>query len=388
MHRVLIIRTANSPWEILSNATRDQLFAGQRTKKVFFMPLGYPWDGDKAPDGDIEDLAGDEAALAQTIDEFTPTLVFLQTSPHTHSEYLFPVVTALCPDASIWVESYDNSGLFSDAFLAKYGYAAEEIPKLRQYARASVEQADVVIHKNGGAIWKAFAKDAKGILVRWHPMIDDPLLIEGMKAADPRHGDGSETAAVQLFICGSVPHRFKLDKNGRAPRGSTLLRAIENLSQDPRVLTHIFNPADRSLEDARYSALRQWIAGLGPGIRYSTFLPKAELAKRAAPLDAGIFLLPDDAQEDEELVKIGNPNRLSTVIALGLPLIVDASITDIADSVRAFKAGLCLDSRDIDNIAERIVAADIGQFRPGALKLRDHWRAENESAIMRLRAAL
>lgn len=384
MHRVLIIRTANSPWEILSNDTRDRLFAGQRTKKVFFMPLGYPWDGDKDREGDFQDLGGDLDALKAVASEFQPTLVFLQTSPHTHSEHLFPIVKGLCPAAAIWVESYDNSGLFSDAFLAKYGYGAEEIPKVRLYARQSVEQADVVIHKNGGHIWEGFSQSAGGALVRWHPMLDDPLLLEGMRSARP----ADEDAPLQVFICGSVPHRFDLTKSGRAPRGSTLLRAIENLSRDPRIRTHIFNPADRSLDDQRYGALRQWIAGLGPGIRYSTFLPKDELARRAARLDAGIFLLPDNAQEDEELVKIGNPNRLSTVIALGLPLIVDASITDIADTVRAFNAGLCLDSRDIDGIAERLVATDIAQYRPGAQKLRDHWRAENENGLERLRAAL
>ena len=384
MHRVLIIRTANSPWEILSNATRDQLFAGQRTKKVFFMPLGYPWDGGQACEDGVQDLGGDQAALGQIIDAFGPSLVFLQTSPHTHSEYLFPIVKSLCPKAAIWVESYDNSSLFSDAFLTKYGYSAKEIPRLRKYARDSVEQADVVIHKNGGAIWDSFASDARGMLVRWHPMMDDPLLVEGMKAAEPRR----EPPPLQVFFCGSVPHRFTPGNGGTAPKGSTLLRAIEKLSRDPRILTHIFNPADRSPDDCRYGPLRQWLAGLGPGIRYSTFLPKVDLARRTAPLDAGIFLLPDDAQEQEELVKIGNPNRLSTVIALGLPLVVDASITDIAETVRAFDAGLCLGSRDIDAIADRLVSADIGQFRPGALKLRDHWRAENEEGLARLRAAL
>lgn len=386
---ILYIKTSNSPWEIISSNMVDMIFEGCRLETLFYMPMGYAYEPDINQVNKVIDVGSQIDQLLAIIQKSRPDIIYLQTNPHTKTENIFSILRDTFPTVRIWVEMYDCSVFFSTDFLLNHNYAELEIATARDSVEEIMKKAEVVIHKNGGDIWKFFEEEHENEnYFRWHPVVNQREYNRTPIKPLVSTCDTKSNVPRDLLICGSIPANISLDDKGELSENQILLRLIRSIGIYKKQNLKIFNPANRVSNDERFQRLKFFLLSFGDNISYSPFVASSELASQVIQCEMGIFCMPNSVHNDEKIGKMGVPNRVATFIAAQKPVLVDDVHKNIAEIISEFNAGTVIKHRDVDNIADIIESLDLDAMTNGARKLRKHWLAHNAKVLQVLKAKL
>lgn len=374
--RVAYIRTANHPWEILSERDVVEVFSGRSVRKFFFSAKGYPadpYEGEAIPL--FRDCGSDVSLLIKQVADFSPRFIYLQASPHTRSDFLIDIVKSCFPAASLFVEFYDISALFSDRFLRERGFSNDEVKAAKLACRTAMEQADVILHKQGGPEWDRLESTFSARSFQWFPVIGTDAVRPASTAPDAERR--------RVVYTGSIWGDEELIE-GTLAESHVLLRALDALLRHPGIEVHVYNAAHRSPEqdeDVRFRSVRDWLRQRGERARYSRAVPSGTLRDVFSAAHFGLAALPSIADADEPLVRSVFGNRALAPLQAGLPVLVTRQERFMADTVSKAGAGLAFDALDPREIPDLIDRADYSRMRASAAQLTKQLRDRNERTL-------
>ncbi|MEQ9489820.1 MAG: hypothetical protein RIM72_12610 [Alphaproteobacteria bacterium] len=378
---VLVVRTANHPWEVLSEASLELLFPNRRKPCLFFMPKGYAWSGGYT--GDVEaEVVTTADHLIQAIGQINPHSLYLQVGPHTKSEFLAGLITARFPALRLIVEFYDMSCFFSDTIQRDVrDCTAEDIEDSWAGIAAALTLADDVIVKAGGDDWLRFSETAAARCHTFFPMLDNAFLID--------QGDAARRAwkpadAIRVLFGGAVT-ASELEHGPERTPGANFLRYFEAIGRSENCAIDVFNAADRGDGEGRFATLRSWCAGFDGKVRYHPAIGQADLLARHSSADFGFFCVHYPEDPVEHVGRMAIPNRMMTHVCGGVPVIVDDRAALMADLVRRFDAGVVIDPADLADLPNLVAGRDMATLRAGIQEMKSWMLSQNQVCLDALR---
>ncbi len=380
----LIVRTANHPWEVLSEESLDRLFPQRRKPCLFYMPKGYAWSGGFSGEVTVESVQTPDQLIA-AIGRINPHTLYLQVGPHTKSEFLAGLIAARFPSARLIVEFYDMSCFFSDAIQRDVrGYSPEDIEDSWTGIAAALTLADHVIVKAGGDDWQRFAATAAAQCHTFFPMLDNAFLID---QGDAARRTWKPAEGIRVLFGGAVT-ASELEHGPERTPGANFLRYFEALGQSENCVLDIFNAADRDGRQSEFEILQRWCAGFGGRVRYHASVDQGALLAWHADADFGFFCVHYPEDPVEHVGRMAIPNRMMTHVCGGVPIIVDDRATYMAYLVRRFDAGVVLDPGDMAALPRLLDKQDMKDLRAGVQEMKSWMLSQNQVCIEALSAGV
>jgi len=311
-------------------------------------------------------MNGSLVLLKDALRRLAPRVVFLRTRIETNFLALF--IRRWFPEIRLIHEVFDFSALFNDAALRGWGFSPEVVALSRTAERFTMRNSDLVISKRRGPRWEAATKE---IAVPYRHYF------AGMPSGfPPMPASGGDGTPIRLLYAGilPIPERigvFRSDYN--------FLGLLEELTRGGGISVALYNRLhrDESMDDVFAAYSRRYRGG---AMEYHRCVPLRDLLRLAQGFHfAWLFRLPNDDDNPDALMTI--PNRVTSSIAAGLPLIVDDGWEALSGLVADFKAGLVLSRGRPDLVEDAIRRADRVALRAGARRLRDHMLKQNGSVL-------
>ncbi|MFD1628221.1 hypothetical protein [Azospirillum griseum] len=371
-----IISTTGPEWSVISNQELAAMLPADRTTHLFFgrsdMFLAH-FSDDPFP---VVDCHQSIAVVEQFLTTTRPRFVYLRTSPHLEGEYLILLVKRCLPDAIVINEFYDFGCLFrSDRLTLSYGFGEQEIAISRYSEWYASLHADLVISKNGGALWNKVVRGFRARHCTYFPRII------------PREKDESEpdlpmrTSCQRIFFAGTMspPERI----------GGLLLHSdlnyfeyFEPLAQTGCFVFDVYNASHFLPDHDRTFQIYSERYTLESAIRYHRRVPVHQVMAIMQEADLAWHACHNlDLSLIQPISRVVTGNKFTTYIQAGLPIVVDSFYDHMASMVREYEAGIVIHPLDIDGAIQSLSEANPAMLRRGVERLHQHMLTTNRATL-------
>lgn len=284
-----------------------------------------------------------------------------------YKNFLGMLIRHWLPQAVIAQEFYDYAACWPDADLtALFGLSATSIRLLRLSEFYSSQSMDLVLSKRGGAGWGRVQARCAAPYRLHYPVVRE------MRGGEPPAGmDDGGGRGADFVYAGFLPAPSFLRHYTSAYNFLPILTALcaaGGWTADIYNSAHVAGAGDAVYADY----LRDYADG---PVRYRRRLPYETLLETIGR--SGYGWLADHHSGFYVDRHVGICNRWTGYLSAGLPVVLDAGWTLMADLVRRFDAGLVPESLDTATLLPLLQAADHQRLAQGARRLRSHLLAHN-----------
>lgn len=320
------------------------------------------------------------AVVEQFLTATHPRFVYLKTSPHLEGEYLVMLVKRCVPDAVIVNEFYDFGCLFRDDRLTlSYGFSKHEIAVGRYSEWYASLHADLVISKNGGALWERVVKEFRSQHRTYFPRIA------------PRETGRMEPSLLGRDTCQRIFFAGTMSPPERI--GGLLLHSdlnyfdyFEPIAQSGRFLFDVYNASHFLPEHDQTFKIYSERYTTGTAIRYHPRVPVHQVMEIMREADIAWHACHNlDTSLIQPISRVVIGNKFTTYIQAGLPVVVDSFYDHMAAMIREYAAGIVIQPLDINGAIQSLVQAKPATMRRGVERLHQHMLAANRATLATLR---
>lgn len=370
----LIISTLAAHWSIVPHRTLARLFPPALSAHLFMGSFGQI----ETYNNDTYQVFGcmqSVELLLRCINFAQPHVIYLKTSPHAYSEYLFIIIKDAFPNVKIINEINDWSSLFSDFFLkGSLLYRESDLIASRYSNYDALSHADLVVCKSGSQIWENFKSSFPVPCLTYFPLLgeDDPL--------PPPAAARSADEPIRVLFAGTIGVDETLDDASRS-QGSNFLRYLHLLGSVPEIELDIFNSGHMSASgDHLFASVVAWLTDperTKGRVSYHRLRPFAELMRMAARWDFGLAASHYAEDRVENVTRVGIGNKLMGYVAAGVPAIIDNRYGFASALISQFDAGVVIDPERMAELPDLLRTADRVRLRAGMGRLRAHLTDSN-----------
>lgn len=361
---------SNSAGRIVSDRRLAEVLPPDRTVEIYFGRTGEA--GDPGP---FERVCAMESldVLGALLGALRPRAIYLRGI--IYKAFLGSWILERFPGLRLIQELYDYAVLWPDDDLdALFGMTPRTIRTARLLEYHAAQRASLTLSKRGGPEWERVLRRCGSPYRLYFPLVEPN---DHLPAAW-RQEDGP----LRLLYAGFLPTAAFL---GRFTNAHNFIPVMQAVCGDNRARADIYNsvhlgPMHDRLFSAHIDSLRD-----GP-VRYHRRIPAADLFDRMGGYDLGWLADAQHRFQPDRYVAVCN--RWAGYVAGGLPTLLDAGWTFMADLVRRFNAGIVVDSLDPEHIAARLRTADLPALRRGAAELRRDVLGQNEASLETLAATI
>ena len=320
-------------------------------------------------------------ALKNQIRDHAPDLVYLRVSPHTLSESLIHTIHQTCPDARLIIEFYDASPFFSEWALKKiFADDQSAIDNAKSACDFAYAHADLIISKMGGETFDAWCASRSANHSVYFPI----RTLERPQNVVAQHQSRSSSRAKKLIYAGSMtgPAQTAQQKTD----GANILPYITHLDDLNDIHIDIYNAADIRSDDEnglRFKSLEDSIGTLKSTF-YHPSVPPADLLNKAVTYDLGLCCAHLETDMVMDVTRTGIPNRMTSYLSAGLPVVIDDRFEFAADLIKSHGAGLVIPAGDFSSLKRRVERADLNALRAGVASLKDYMNQNNQIALEKI----
>lgn len=380
----LIVSSLAAQWSIVPHQTLARLFPPARTVHLFMGSYRQI----ETYDNDLYEAfccMRSVELLSRCIDTIRPKVIYLKTSPHAHSEYLFSFLKSKFPKITIINEINDWSSLFSDVFLRdSLGYTEQGIMAARYANYDALRRADLVICKSGGPAWEELRNDFSVPCLTYFPHLDQAASPPSEVAPD--RGDGGP---VRILFAGTIGIDETPEDASRS-QGSNFLRYLRLLGSTPGLMLDIFNSGhmNESADHVFAPIIAHLVGHAGSSVVYHRLHPFAELVRMARQWDFGLAASHYAEDRVENVTRVGIGNKLMGYVVAGIPAIIDNRYGFASALIERFEAGIVIEPERLESLPALLLSADRSRLRAGMARLRAHLSEHNAGVLERMGAVV
>lgn len=375
---LVVINTANRPWTVIDSECLRSLFSEYRYFELFFSTSCYAFErSENDQDQSVKECL-DEDYLIESLRQVSPSIIYLRVSPHTRSEYLCSRIRNDFPRSKLIIEFYDISSHFDNETLDYIsGFNSDKIHKAIEGCRIAFNEADCLVFKMGGKGFDKWAKtDVKSPYVTYFPSVKEPILSRKLMASNFRN----------VLYAGSASAREFNEGFGSVP-GANIIRYLDVLSRCDSVNLTIVNAAhwhESENNSSKIKNLLEWCSSK-ERVSYLRTMPRVDLVKKASDFQIGICCSHYKEDKVMDVTRFGIPNRVSTYVEAGLPVLVDNRFEYIADLIETFDAGAVIPAGDFDYFSSKVLEMDLLKASRGVFHLASYMIDENKKSLAKVK---
>lgn len=367
--KIVVVNTANRPWSVVDSKDLSIAFLGYEFKEIYYSVSGYKFEG--ASDDVYSVFSENELVLF--LKTFNPDVIYLRVSPHTRSEHLCKIIRDEFFYSKLVVEFYDMSLNFDSndrSYMNSGDIFREE--KAIEGCYSAINDSDLVVLKSGGDAFKKWSdENFKSPYVSYFPNINKDIF-ESVK---------EKKRARNIIYAGSLNSREFNEGAGVAP-GANVLNYLNSVllcdNLNLSVVNAIHWSEDEDSSD-RHKNIMRWVEI--NKVDYFRSMSVAKLKKMMLNYDVGMCCSHYFGDKVMDVTRFGVPNRVSTYLSAGLPVLIDESFEYMAGLVKEFGAGVVVPPGNFDYMISSVIDLKLSEAIDGVFEMKEELSEKNISAL-------
>jgi len=349
-----------APNVIVADADLARVADPTRTLQLYFGR-----DGAAVPGDTFETISIGESLdlLRGALELLRPNAVIVRSI--LYKNFLGALVRRWMPNAVVIHELYDYAVCWPDADLASlFGLSPSTIRMLRLSEFCGGQDIDLRISKRAGPDWDKISRRCAAPYRLHYPLVREP-------PPETAGGPGADFVYAGFLPAPSFLRHYRSAYN--------FMPIMEAVCERGGLRGDVYNAAHfAGAGDTLYAEYLRDFGGDGP-VRYHRRLPYDMLLAEMGRCGWGWLADRHDGFFIDR--RVGICNRWTGYLSAGLPVVLDAGWTLMADLQRRFDAGIVADSLDPSDLAERVRTADRARLAAGAGRLRRHLLEHNADTL-------
>ncbi|MBF0246969.1 MAG: hypothetical protein HQL36_02690, partial [Alphaproteobacteria bacterium] len=336
--RFVVVDTIGMSWKLVDDKALSTVFPANETLVLYLGRAEH-----HPPPGPFRliDLSQSAALLADLLAALKPAAVYLRTTAQLDTESYAALIKEAAPGTPLIHELYDSAITFSDDYLQfGWGISPPAATQAKQAAAYSFNASDILIHKNGSALWDPFLEHAKGKTFKYYPQVSAGRAL-------PDDAPTSTDGPLRIIYAGSI-HSTSSFSAGSAFAWANVTPLFDRIVRDGNVEVTMYNSLHQGVGgDDKYADFLDRY-GAGP-IRYNRGVPLDALLEDCARHHYGWTAFYRPSGSELPLVdKVVLHNKFTSYLLAGIPVIVTDYFLHVAGLVREYNAGVVVASEEIE----------------------------------------
>jgi hypothetical protein len=373
IHHVILRSSTTS---VLSDRVLAEVFPPDRTLLIGSVWQGTPVRSDVYP---VLDLQGQLTLLPALLAELRPDTLYFQATFDGFFQY--SLIRRAGVPLNLIFEFWDSwlIGLdyLSLSDLVAYFGLPETFIRLGHTAESLLLQDALLIVSKRGRAWSELLQQPHAPIEEYFVGIED-----GVSSDSEIQRLAKPDEAKRIVFASSIVVPERLDHFPGLRINHEHFPHLAALSGLGAAQVTIFNGSDPGQPGSPFADFAAEIEAAG--IAYHPRRSLEDLRRNLVTFDYGWIRATGNVRTRDHDVVI--PATLSSYLSVGLPVVIHDCLVHAAMLVQRFDAGIVLSGEpSVEEIADRIRAADSWRHRKGAAALREWMQHQNRAMINRLR---
>ncbi len=368
----VVISTSPRQWRVVQDEKLAELYGKKNILGLHYLP-SHLEEPSCIPYVSCHQSLSLMVDILQTL---KPKSIYLRTTTQWANSYLMLCLHHLFPNVKIIHEAYDWAIMFQNHLLQRdWGYSETDIAIAKYSEIYSLRFSELIICKNDGPLWDEIVFDYADKVFSISPYIGtDTTSFAPVALPASDH--------LKIVYAGSVVPAQELVSGG--VKVLHIVETIEKTITDhPDISFDLYNVLHTSPDQDDMFSYYSDRYNDNPQITYHRRINSDKMLDKLTEYDVGwLFMDHSNKQQIPYNAMVSMPNKVSSYIFAGLPIITNTTVNYVASLILLFNAGIV--ASNYKQLSKKLNRFNTSKAKQGVLALRDHIIKNNQSRYKRL----